>query len=100
MKNVVLATILLLAMTGSAEARQGDRRHAQSCLFEVLYSEELPIAPLFYHIIKATLLVTAPKAPPFEATVVEVIAWQVPPLRRGQRKRAPCDSAPHPSSFF
>ncbi len=89
---------MLLALTASAQAGQMASRDSR-CLVEVLYSEELPIGPLFYHTVKAAVLVTPPAAPPFETTVQKVIPWQVPPPRRGQRVRVACDSALLNSSF-
>jgi len=91
MKSSVLALMLLLTMTGFAEARKGGPRDTRTCRAEVLHSEELPIAPPFYHTIKATMLVTASDARRFETTIYEVIPWQVPPPRRGQRVRVRCD---------
>ena len=98
MKSLAVATTMLLALTASAQAGQGGWRDPR-CLVEVLYSEELPIGPLFYHTVKAAVLVTPPGAPPFETTVLKVIPWQVPPPRRGQRVRIPCDSAQLNPSF-
>lgn len=99
MKNSVVALMLLLAMTGLAEAGKGGQRDTRSCRAEVLHSEELPIGPLFYHTIKATMLVTASDARRFETTIYEVIPWQVPPPRQGQRVRVRCDPPALNSSF-
>ena len=96
MRGVALACMLLVALTGAVRAVQ-----ARSCVLEVLYSEELPIGPLFYHTVRADLLVIPPKGQPFETTVWKVIPWQVPPPRRGQRVRRPCGSvASELSSIF
>lgn len=92
------AAIMVLALTASARAGQA-RLHDSRCLVEVLYSEELPIAPLFYHTVKAAVLVTPPGGQPFETTVYKVIPWQVPPPRRGQRVHLACDSALLNSTF-
>jgi hypothetical protein len=97
MRSVAPAAMLLV-LTASAQAGQMASRDSR-CLVEVLYSEELPIGPLFYHTVKAAVLVTPPGAPPFETTVQKVIPWQVPPPRRGQRVRVACDSALLNSSF-
>lgn len=99
MKNSVVALILLLTMTGLAEAGKGGQREPRSCRAEVLHSEELPIAPLFYHTIKATMLVTTSDARRFETIVYKVIPWQVPPPRQGQRVRVRCDPPALNSSF-
>ena len=100
MRQMVIAASALLLLTLPAGAGQGGvHATARSCQVEVLYSEELPIGPMFHHTVKAALLVTAPDTPPFETTVVKVIPWQVPPPRRGQRVHLRCDSIPQDSSF-
>lgn len=98
MKSLAVAATMVLTLTASAQAGQAASRDSR-CLVEVLYSEELPIGPLFYHTVKAAVLVTPPGARPFETTVLKVIPWQVPPPRRGQRVRMACDSALLNSSF-
>ena len=106
MNRMAIATTLLLAVVGgSAEAGQVRHRHAsdsQTCLVEVLYSEMLPIGPLFYHTVKVTFLVTPPHAAPFETVVHEVISWQAPPPRQGQRVRVRCnpEAMRSPLGFF
>jgi hypothetical protein len=92
MKSLAVGTTILLALAAAAQAGQGQLRDGRRCRVEVLYSEELPIGPLFHHTVKAAVLVTPPDAPPFETTVEKVIHWQVPPLRRGQRMWISCDS--------
>lgn len=99
MKGPAVVTSMLLALAASAQAAQADPRDSRRCRVEVLYSEELPIGPLFYHTVRAAVLVTPPHAPPFETRVLKVSPWQVPPLRRGQRLRISCDSALLSSSF-
>jgi hypothetical protein len=99
MKGLAAAIAMLLALTASAQARQGASRDSRACLVEVLYSEELPIGPLFQYVIKESLLVTPPGAAPFETTVQRMIPWQMPPPRRGQRVRVSCDSVAS-NSFF
>lgn len=89
----LVVAALSLVLTDGAFAAHSSRRHAppsRGCLVEVLHSEELPVGPLFYHTIKATLLVTAPGRPPFETTVYKAIPWQVPPPRPGERVRVSC----------
>ena len=61
MKSLVKALVLLLMVADSAQARSGGQRDMR-CLVEVLHSEELPIGPLFYHTVKATLLVSTQDA--------------------------------------
>ncbi len=89
MRGLALACMLLVALAGALRAAQA----RASCVLEVLHSEELPIGPLFYHTVKADLLVIPPRGQPFEATVWKVIPWQVPPPRRGQRLHGPCRAA-------
>ena len=97
-RSLAAAATMALAGTASAQARHVPPRDSR-CLVEVLYSEELAIAPLFYHTVKAAVLVTPPGAPPFETTLLKVIPWQVPPPRRGQRVRMQCDAAQLNASF-
>lgn len=96
MRSIVAALILLLMIGGSAGAGQVQRD--KRCFVEVLYSDELPVGPSFHHTVRATLLVTAPHAPPTETTVYKVIPWQVPPPRQGQKVWMRCNLiAFHPS---
>ena len=88
MKGAAALTIVMLVAIDPSQATQHATR---PCLIEVLHSEELPIGPMFFHTIKATLLVSAPGMQPFETTVQEVIPWQAPPLRQGKRLHAQCD---------
>jgi hypothetical protein len=82
-------------------SRSRARRHATRaipgdefvCIADVLHSEELAGAPIFYHLVRATLRITPPGMPAFETTVEKMIAWQVPPPRQGQRLRQRCDPA-------
>jgi hypothetical protein len=96
--TAVGAIMLLMASPAQAEGPAAQRA-MRSCIVEVLHSEELPIGPMFFHTIKATLLVTAPGAQPFQVTVQEVIPWQMPPPRRGKRVRVQCDPTTLNSSF-
>ena len=97
MTRIAVAIAILLLVPASAYAAV--HHEMRSCVVEVVHSEELPIAPLFYHTVKATLLVTAPGAAPFETTVLQVIPWQTPPPRRGQRMRVGCNRAVPGSNF-
>jgi hypothetical protein len=90
----VLATFLAtFAPACAGETKRRILAERQFCLVEVLRSEELPIGPLFWHTVRATLLVTAPDRPAFQTTVQRVIPWQAPPPRQGQRLSVPCDPA-------
>jgi hypothetical protein len=89
-KAIVAASLFLVTAVSAAVAAQAPDGRAM-CKIEVLKSEELPGAPIYQNLIKATLLVEAPGSPPFETTVVKLIPYQVPPPRQGQRLTAPCD---------
>jgi hypothetical protein len=94
--TIAAATLLGLGFGGAANAAQmqgAARADAQSCFVQVLHSEEIPLGPMFYHTVKATLLVTPADRPPFQTTVEKVIPWQVPPPRQGQRAWVTCDPA-------
>ena len=60
---------------------------------DVLHSEELTGAPIFYRLVRVTLLITSPGGPAFETTIKKMIPWQTPPPRQGQRFRLRCDPA-------
>jgi hypothetical protein len=95
-KRIIVATTILLAV--AAAARAGD--HAanrtaarDACIVEILYSEELPGAPIFQNLVRARLRITPPDRPAFETTVERLMPWQMPPPRRGQRLALACDRA-------
>jgi hypothetical protein len=68
--------------------------HGRSvCTADVLHTEELTGAPIFYHLVRTTLAITSPDKPAFNATTEELIPWQVPPHRKGRRFRLRCDQA-------
>jgi hypothetical protein len=98
-RSAFVVLMLALAVTQSARAAQGAQREAKPCFVEVLYSEMLPAAPPFYHIVKARLLVTPSDRPPFETTVVRTIPWQAPPPRQGQRLSMSCEAVQADSGF-
>src|SRR5262249_4595021 len=88
--KIAAALLLGLGFFGSARAG-GMQPPAQTCLVQVLSSEEIPLGPMFYHTVKATLLVTPSDRPPFQTTIEKVTPWQVPPPRQGQQARVYCD---------
>jgi hypothetical protein len=106
--RIIAATILLVAMVVTASAADESWRRAPgdmsdgmvACIIEVLNSEELPGAPIFQYLVRATLRITLADSPPFETTVTKFIPWQVPPPRRGQRLKLLCDPARLASSAF
>jgi hypothetical protein len=75
----------------TARTKPGERRFA--CSAEVLHSEELSGAPIFYHHVRATLRVMPRGSAAFETIVEKQIAWQVPPPRKGRRLTLRCDPA-------
>jgi hypothetical protein len=101
--RAIIAAALLLGMgvAGSAGAAEMAQRgaqgkaeaRAQTCLVQVLSSEEIPLGPMFHHTVKATLLVSPSDRPPFQTTIEKVTPWQVPPPRQGQRAWVACDPA-------
>jgi hypothetical protein len=96
-RTIITAALLFgLGFGGSAHAAEmqpSAKTDARSCLVQVLYSEEIPLGPMFFHTVKATLLVTPPDRPPFQTTVEKVTPWQVPPPRQGQQVWVYCDAA-------
>ena len=92
--TIVVALLLGSGFCGFAHAggmQPPVKADAQTCLVQVLSSEEIPLGPMFYHTVKATLLVTPSGRPPFQTTIEKVTPWQVPPPRQGQRAWIYCD---------
>lgn len=94
---LVVLMLAVAVIPQRAPAGQGPQHDARSCLVEVLHSEELPLGPLFYHTVKARLLVTPADRPPFETTVARAIPWQAPPPR--QHVWVACESVSAQSDF-
>jgi hypothetical protein len=63
------------------------------CAARVVYSEELPFAPIGTWLVKVTLEITPKNAVPYYTTLHERMPWQGPPPRRGRAFRAWCDPA-------
>jgi hypothetical protein len=100
MFRLVIFAILFFSVLVSARAVDqvsslpgGKKRTTGLCVVEVLFSEELPGAPIFQNWVRATLRITPPDKPPFETTVSRHIPWQVPPPRRRQRQTMPCNAS-------
>ena len=91
--------VAIAAVISGSTAFAASAHVARSCVVEVLYSEMLPIGPLFYHTVKVRLLVTPADRRPFETTVERAIPWQAPPPRQGQRMRMACEQISAQSSF-
>lgn len=95
---IAMAVATAIAISGST-AFAASAHDARSCLVEVLYSEMLPVGPLFYHTVRTRLLVTPADRPPFETIVERAIPWQAPPPRQGQRMRMACEQISAQSTF-
>jgi hypothetical protein len=97
-RRIGMAVAIVTAVSVST-ALAASAHDAQSCVVEVLHSEMLPVGPLFYHTIKVRLLVTPADRSPFETTVEQVIPWQAPPPRQGQRVWTSCEQIAAQSGF-
>src|SRR5579872_109518 len=78
-----------------AQAAEGALR---PCTARVVYSEELPFAPIESWLVKVTLEITPQDGVPYVTTMQGRMPWQGPPPRRGQAFRVWCDPA-HPGGF-
>jgi hypothetical protein len=92
--TIVLATAMLwvLWVQGSTEALAGSDQ-GRPCTARVLYSEELPFAPINTWLVKVTLEITPPNGSAFVTTLQDTIPSQVAPPRQGQTFRLRCDPA-------
>jgi hypothetical protein len=80
-------------LAGTAANAQTSASTLRPCMARVVYSEELPFAPLDSWLVKVTLEITPKNAAPYYATLQERMPWRRPPPRRGQAFRAWCDPA-------
>ena len=88
---IALATATLLTQ-GLTQASAGSDQ-GLPCTARVLYSEELPFAPINTWLVKVTLEVTPPNGGVFVTSMQNTIPWQVRPPRQGQMFRVRCDPA-------
>jgi len=95
MKSVIAAAIVLAgaALASTAAGAQAAARALRPCLARVVYSEELPFAPIESWLVKVTLEITPQNGVPYITTSQERMPWQGPPPRRGQAFRVWCDPA-------
>ena len=95
MKSAFAAAIALVGtmLTGTAANAETSASALRPCTARVVYSEELPFAPIDSWLVKATLEITSKNARPYYLTLHERMPWQGPPPRRGQAFRAWCDPA-------
>src|SRR6202046_4407689 len=95
MKSVFTAAIVLAGATLAATAAnaQGSANSLRPCTARVVYSEELPFAPIDSWLVKVTLEITPRNGAPYTTTLHDRMPWQGPPPRRGQTFRLWCDPA-------
>jgi hypothetical protein len=88
---IVLATATLLTQGLTQASAGGDQ--GLPCTARVLYSEELPFAPINTWLVKVTLEITPPNGGAFVTTLQDSMPWQVAPPRQGQTFGLRCDPA-------
>jgi hypothetical protein len=94
MKSVTAAIGLACATLASGTAHaQGAPGRLQPCTARVIYSEELPFAPIDTWLVKVTLEITPRNGAPYATTLQDRMPRQGPPPRRGQAFRLWCDPA-------
>jgi len=95
MKFVFTAAIILAGATFAATAAnaQGSGNPLRPCTARVVYSEELPFAPIDSWLVKVTLEITPRNGAPYYTTLSDRMPWQGPPPRRGQAFRLWCNPA-------
>lgn len=89
--SVVLAIATLSTQAATAASAGSDQ--GLPCTARVLYSEELPFAPINTWLVKVTLEITPPNGGVFVTTLQDTMPWQVAPPRQGQTFRLRCDPA-------
>ena len=95
MKSAFVAAIALAgtALAGTTASAQTAGSSFRPCTARVIYSEELPFAPIDTWLVKVTLEITPRNGAPYYATLQNRMPWQGPPPRRGQAFRLWCDPA-------
>ena len=95
MKLVIAASIVLAVTTLSVTASNAQTPgiSLRPCKARVVYSEELPFAPIDSWLVKVTLEITPKNGLPYYTTLQKQMPWQGPPPRRGQALRLWCDPA-------
>jgi hypothetical protein len=95
MRRVLAAAALLAAATLPAQASA--RSQGRVCVAKVIYSDELPFAPINFWLVRVALEIVPPDGNPYEIELQNNMPynmpWQGPPPRRGRTFRLPCDSA-------
>ena len=93
--SLACATLAWVAITCGIAQAQDALRSLQPCTARVVYSEELPYAPIDTWLVKVTLEITPRHGAPYVTTLQDRMPWQGPPPRRGQAFRLWCDPT-HP----
>jgi hypothetical protein len=95
MKSVFAAVTMLAGATVATTAAnaQGAGSPMRPCTARVVYSEELPFAPIDSWLVKVTLEITPQNGNTYYTTLHDRMPWQGPPPRRGQAFRLWCDPA-------
>jgi hypothetical protein len=93
MKFTLAAATCLTVATLAITALASPGHRPLPCLARVVYSEELPFAPINNWLVKVTLDITPPHGNTYQTTVQDWMPWQGPPPRRGQAFRVQCDPA-------
>jgi hypothetical protein len=93
--TIVLTTATLLAQGSTQASTRASAGSGQGlpCTARVLYSEELPFAPINTWLVKVTLEIVPPNGRAFVTTLQDTMPWQVAPPRQGQTFRLRCDPA-------
>jgi hypothetical protein len=87
------ATLLAQGSTQASTRALAGSEQGMPCTARVLYSEELPFAPINTWLVKVTLEITPPTGGAFVTTLQDTMPWQVAPPRQGQTFRLRCDPA-------
>jgi hypothetical protein len=95
MKSVIAAAIAIAGAPLASDAAHAEaaRDTLRPCTARVIYSEELPFAPIDSWLIKVTLEITPRNGTPYYTILHDRMPWQGPPPRRGQAFRLWCDPA-------
>jgi hypothetical protein len=92
MKPVIAAAIVLAGITAHLPSNAQDAGSMlQPCTARVVYSEELPFAPIDSWLVKVTLEITPQNGNTYTTTFRNRVPWQGPPPRRGQAFRLLCN---------
>jgi hypothetical protein len=93
MKSALAAAIMLTGaiLSDTAALAQTGGSVMRPCTARVVYSEELPFAPIDSWLVKVTLEIVPKDGTPYYATLQQRMPRQGPPPRRGQAFRLWCD---------